>query len=65
MHRRDGIQHRLNANEAKWQRFHMGDTIKPDAAPHNGSPSGENGNGKNGNGHNGHNGNGKSERGSV
>jgi lysine 2,3-aminomutase len=68
MHRRDGIQHRLNANEEKWQRFHMGDTIKPDAEPHNGSSNGKNGNGKdgkNGNGKNGHNGNGQSKRGSV
>jgi lysine 2,3-aminomutase len=56
-HRRDGIQHRLNGNEDKWQRFHMGDALgKPDA------PTGSNGNGNgNGNGkHNGHkpNGNG-------
>jgi lysine 2,3-aminomutase len=60
MHRRDGIQHRLNANKEKWQRFHMGDTVKPDT-PRNGS---SNGNKKNGNGKNGKNGNGKSKRGS-
>jgi lysine 2,3-aminomutase len=38
MHRRDGIQHRLNANAEKWRRFHMGEALKPetDASPSSG-----------------------------
>jgi lysine 2,3-aminomutase len=73
VHRRNGIQHRLNANDDKWQRFHMADALgveleEPIVAPngngHNGNGNGHNGNGHNGNGHNGnghgngHNGNG-------
>jgi lysine 2,3-aminomutase len=27
MHRRDGIQHRLNRDEDKWRRFHMGEAL--------------------------------------
>jgi len=60
MHRRNGIQHRLNANEAKWQRFHMGDRLHADE----GKPSVARIKPRSSNGHgkmavrNGHNGNG-------
>ncbi len=47
VHRRDGIQHRLNMNDQQWQRFHMGDALAPNSAP-----ALDNGNGHNGN--NGH-----------
>ncbi len=65
-HRRNGIQHRLNMNDDKWQRFHMGDVLDAlnltpvaDDTPDvvgltpvraNDHP---NGNGHNGNGHKG------------
>ena len=65
IHRRDGIQHRLNSNEQKWQRFHMGEALgtEPQAAqPGNGHANGGRPNGRrNGNG-NGH-GNGKRRNG--
>jgi len=57
IHRRDGIQHRLNANEQKWQRFHMGEALGAEAQaaqPGNGHALGDKPNGKhngNGNGH--------------
>jgi len=64
-HRRDGIQHRLNADEHKWQRFHMGEALgaEPQAAqPGNGHANGGGPNGKpNGNG----NGNGKRRNGKA
>ncbi|MBN1564749.1 MAG: lysine 2,3-aminomutase [Anaerolineae bacterium] len=41
IHRRDGIQHRLNANTQKWQRFHMGEAL---GIPQEDTPL--NGNGK-------------------
>jgi len=50
-HRRDGIQHRLNADTAKWQRFHMDEASGGRTAAR---PDGHNGNGRagqNGNGH--------------
>jgi len=55
MHQRDGIQHRLNSDSAKWQRFHMGDVIQPSAdspaVSHAEISDHPNGNGKkNGNG---------------
>jgi lysine 2,3-aminomutase len=56
IHRRNGIQHRLNMNGQKWQRFHMGKAlgVEPDGS------RGRSGNGHNGrtNGHNGGDGNG-------
>ncbi|MBN2306141.1 MAG: lysine 2,3-aminomutase, partial [Anaerolineae bacterium] len=67
IHRRDGIQHRLNKNDQKWQRFHMGDLLdlpQDDTPPGNDPDSNNNGNGNgnehgNGNGSNDHaNGNG-------
>jgi len=60
IHRRDGIQHRLNADEHKWQRFHMGEALGAEsqvAQPGNGHA---NGNGQKRNGKNGHSRNGKS-----
>jgi len=62
IHKRDGIQHRLNMDDQKWQRFRMD---QPASAPkkkngHNGNGNGHNGNGHNGNGNgNGHKPNGK------
>ena len=53
IHRRDGIQHRLNSNDQKWQRFHMANALNLEPE------SGTNGAG---NGHNGHNGNGHSRK---
>ncbi|NDJ77908.1 MAG: lysine 2,3-aminomutase [Chloroflexi bacterium] len=45
IHQRDGIQHRLNLNVQKWQRFHMGDVIDSEV-----THSGSNGNGSHNNG---------------
>jgi lysine 2,3-aminomutase len=58
IHQRDGIQHRLNANEQKWQRLHMGDSLNVSDAP---AQKSRNGNGKNNRPLNG-NGNGKNGR---
>ncbi len=63
-HRRNGIQHRLNMNDDKWQRFHMSDALNltpviddpADSSVLN--PAGGNGH-SNGNGHSGKNGNGR------
>ncbi|MEL7674217.1 MAG: lysine 2,3-aminomutase [Chloroflexota bacterium] len=60
IHRRNGIQHRLNANDAKWERFRMEEPPSDDAVTgSNGhTPNGKrNGNG-NGNGSKNGNGNG-------
>jgi lysine 2,3-aminomutase len=48
VHRRDGIQHRLNTDAQKWQRFHMGEALNLDPAPS--TPAHKNGLRKNGNG---------------
>lgn len=64
IHRRDGIQHRLNMNEQKWQRFHMGDAlgVAPTAPGDHANTGESNGNGHN-NGHGNGNGNGHSRNG--
>jgi lysine 2,3-aminomutase len=55
IHRRDGIQHRLNMSDQKWQRFHMGEALGVSQKP----LSGKSKNGKNGHKSKGQNGNGK------
>jgi lysine 2,3-aminomutase len=51
IHRRDGIQHRLNQDNTKWQRFHMGEALNSESKP----PKSSNGkNGRNGKKRNGH-----------
>jgi len=57
-HRRNGIQHRLNANDAKWQRFRM-DQPDPGRKPAD-KPNGQNGK-RNGNGAAKSNGNGRNK----
>jgi lysine 2,3-aminomutase len=63
IHRRNGIQHRLNMNGQKWQRFHMGKAlgVEPDgSSERNGNGhSGRDGNGHTGDGRNGSARNGK------
>ncbi len=57
IHRRDGIQHRLNGSNQKWQRFHMGEALNLELSPD--APADDD---HNGNGHKGHNGNGRSRK---
>ena len=52
MHRRNGIQHRLNANAAKWQRFHMGSTEQSRTVLKVSGKGSASGNGGSKNGHN-------------